>query len=214
MLGPRITRLGSGVNFEATLTRISRPILERLRSATGETANLAVLDGAHILLLDVLESSSRFKLVSHVGSHGAIHSTALGKAMLAYMEEGPQKEELLASINFEASTPRTIRNIEMLRRDMALTQKRGFSHDDEEAFTGARCIGAAVFGVHGTVVAAISVSGPTSRVSKERLSFFSTQVCQAAREISWALGYRASKTERAIKSPRNPFIDSLSSMRA
>jgi len=202
ILGPRITRLGGAAKFEATLTKISRPVLEKLRGATGETANLAVLDGAHVLMLDILESSHRFRLVSQVGSHGAIHATALGKAILANLDEGSRKEELLASISFEASTPRTITNVEKLKKDLLQTKKQGFAHDDEEAFLGARCIGAAIFGADGAVVAAVSISGPISRISKDKLPFFAAQVRQAAREISLVLGYRIPKSEHAVKSQR------------
>jgi IclR family acetate operon transcriptional repressor len=184
------------VSFEATLRKISLPILESLLKTTTETVNLGVLEGFRVLYLSVLESPHRFRLVSEMGTHGPISSTALGKAILANMEEGPRKDELFASISFKANTPRTLVTMGRLKADLARTRTRGYSEDDEEAFVGARCIGAAIRGADGSVVAAVSVSGPTSRISRERLSFYSTQVCHAAQEISWALGYRPSKSQR------------------
>lgn len=205
ILGPKIVRMGRGVSFEATLCKISRPTLENLLKTTSETVNLGILEGSNVLYLDVLESPHRFSVVSRVGMHGPVYCTALGKAILANMDDGPKREEILASIAFEANTPHTLMSIARLKKDLVHTRERGFSHDDEEAFVGARCIGAPIFGTDEAVVGAISVSGPTSRVSRERLAFYSAQVRQAAQDISWALGARPEKVERvARKSARRP----------
>jgi len=193
MLGPKLTRLGGGVSFETTLCRICRPTLDNLQHVTSETVNLAVLDGASTVLLDVIESPHRFKLASEVGTRGSVHCTALGKAILASMSEGHRKEEILASIRFEAYTPHTIMNMARFKKQLALTRERGFALDDEEVISGVRCIGAAVFGSDGEIVAAISISGPTGRITKERLPDYSAQVCKAAQNISRSLGYRPPK---------------------
>jgi IclR family KDG regulon transcriptional repressor len=195
MLGPRLVRLGSGVNFQATLRKVSRPTLEKLWKITDETVNLAVLDGSHVLYLDVLESLHTFRLVSQVGARRALYCTSLGKAILANMDDERRKEETFASIQFNPDTARTLTSIARLKKDLIQTHERGYSLDDEEAVIGARCIGAAIYGADGKVVGAISVSGPVSRVSRERLPFFSAQICQAAHEISWRLGYRPPKLE-------------------
>jgi DNA-binding IclR family transcriptional regulator len=106
------------------------------------------------------------------------------------MVDGEKKEEILASFVYEAKTPRTLTSITRLKKNLEQTREQGFSHDDEEVFVGARCLGAPIVGPDGNVVAAISVSGPTARVTRERLSFYSTQVRQAAQEVSRSLGYR------------------------
>jgi DNA-binding IclR family transcriptional regulator len=203
MLGPKLVRLGSGVNFQATLANISRPTLEKLREVTDETVNLAVLDGANILYLDVLESFHTFRLVSQVGMRRPLHCTSLGKAILANVDDERKQEHLLSSIEFTTDTARTLTSVARLKKDLAQTRIQGFSLDDEEAQVGARCIGAAIYGPDCKVLGSISVSGPVSRVSKERLPFFSAEITKAAREISWRLGYRAPKpAERLRKSIR------------
>lgn len=202
MLGPKLVRLGGGVNFQATLTNISRPTLEKLRKITDETVNLAVLDGSNILYLDVLESLHTFRLVSQVGMRRALHCTSLGKAILANMDDEGRKEEIFAAIQFTPDTGRTLTSVARLKKDLLQTRQQGYSLDDEEAVLGARCIGAAIFGADGKVVGAISVSGPVSRVSKERLPFFSAEISKAAREISWRLGYRVPKGERRNSDPK------------
>jgi DNA-binding IclR family transcriptional regulator len=204
MLGPKLVRLASGVNFQATLCNICRPTLEKLWKTTDETVNLAVLDGSHILYLDVLESLHTFRLVSQVGMRRELYCTSLGKAILANLDDERKKEEIYASIQFKPDTARTFTSVVRLKRDLAQTREQGFSLDDEEAVVGARCIGAAVFGADGKVLGAISVSGPVSRVSKERLPFFSSEICKAAREISLRLGYRVPKSARRNRDAAKP----------
>jgi DNA-binding IclR family transcriptional regulator len=201
MLGPKLVRLGSGVSFQATLANICHPTLERLREVTDETVNLAVLDGVSILYLDVLESFHTFRLASQVGMRRPLHCTSLGKAILANMDDTRKQDQILSSIEFSADTSRTLGSVARLKKDLAQTRVQGFALDDEEAQVGARCIGAAIYGPDTQVLGAISVSGPVSRVSKERLPFFSAEITKAAREISWRLGYRVPKAERRSPKP-------------
>ncbi len=204
MLGPKLVRLGSGVNFQATIVNIARPTLEKLREVTDETVNLAVLDGSSILYLDVLESLHTFRLVSQIGMRRQLHCTSLGKAILASMDDENKKEEIFAAIEFTQETAKSVTTVARLKRELAQTREQGYSLDDEEAVVGARCIGAAISGPDGKVLGAISVSGPISRVSKARLPFFSAEICKAAREISWRLGYRVPKTARRGREPKIP----------
>jgi DNA-binding IclR family transcriptional regulator len=196
MLGARLARLGTGVSYQAMLCRICRPILESLRSVTGETVNLAVLDGAEIVYLDVLESQNTFRLASPVGMRRPALCTSLGKAIIANLEDTRQKEEILSSIGAAPSTSRKASSISKLRKELAQICDQGSSLDDEESVTGARCVGAAVFGADDGVVAGISVSAPVVRMTRERLPFFSAEVCKAAWEISRRLGHRMRKRER------------------
>src|SRR5579864_4109583 len=87
VIGPKLARLGSGVNFEETLRKVSRPELQKLWARTGETVNLSVLDGSDVLYLDVIESSHQFRLASQVGARRPLYCTSLGKAMMAFLPE-------------------------------------------------------------------------------------------------------------------------------
>ena len=130
-----------------------------------------------------------------------LHCTSLGKAILANMDDTRKQDQILSSIQFSADTARTLGTVARLKKDLAQTRLQGFALDDEEAQVGARCIGAAIYGPDAQVLGAISVSGPVSRVSKERLPFFSAEITKAAREISWRLGYRVPKAERRSPKP-------------
>jgi DNA-binding IclR family transcriptional regulator len=200
MSGAKLARLGTGVSFQTTLCRICRATLESLRTATGETVNLAVLDGTEIVYLDVLESQQMFRLVSPIGMRRPAHCTSLGRAIIANLGDELQKEEILSSIQTVPSVSRSANRALKLRKALRQICEQGFSLDDEETAIGARCVGAAIFGAEGSVVGGISVSGPVLRITRERLPFFAAEVCKAAREISWQLGLRISKDRRISSS--------------
>jgi DNA-binding IclR family transcriptional regulator len=200
MLGLKLTRLGSGSTFQATLCKICRPTLETLHKSTGETINLAVLDGLDILYLDVLETRHTFRLVSHIGEHLPAHCTALGKAILANLDE-EQRNEILSSARLKPSTPKTVTNVARLKKQLAEIRDKGYAIEDEEAVTGVRCLGAAIVGAEGEIVGGISISGPVVRITKDLLPGFSKEIRAAAREISWRLNHRVAKAQ-AGKSER------------
>ena len=187
MIGPRLVRFGTGVSYQAMLSRISRPVLEQLWSTTGETVNLATLVGQEILYVDVMESLHTFRLVSQVGSRRPLSCTALGKAMLAAMS-AEQRELLLPTLRFESTTPRSITSVTRLRKDLAQIAQLGYALDDEEAVSGARCVGAAILDANGKIAGGVSISGPTSRINKTNLALIAKTVKLAALEISTRLG--------------------------
>jgi IclR family KDG regulon transcriptional repressor len=198
-LGPKLTRLGSGISFQATLCKICRPTLEHLWKSTGETINLAVLDGSDVLYLDILETLHTFRLVSKVGMRRPFHCTSLGKAIVANIDDEQLRDQLFANIEFgEGRTPRSITSLSRLKRDLLHIRERGFALDEGEAVTGVRCLGAAIFGADGKTVGGLSISGPMVRVTKDRLPLFSEEICEAARQISSRLGYRTPKPGKAI----------------
>ncbi len=201
MLGARLARLGAGVGFQSMLCRISRPILEDLRSVTDETVNLAVQDGAQIVYLDVLESQHTFRLASPVGTRRPALCTALGKAIVANMGDERQIEEILNSIHTMPSTVLKASKIPKLRKELKQICEQKFALDDQESERGARCVGAAIFGADDRVVAGISVSAPVVRMTRERIPFFSAEVRKAAREISRRLGHRIRKGEQESSTP-------------
>jgi len=187
-IGVRLARLASGSSYQTTLRKLSRPILQQLWRVTGETVNIAVLDGREVLYLDVMESSHTFRLVSQVGMRRPVYCTALGKVMLAFIPEEEQ-QYFFDGMSFERFTPHTIRGAAQLRKEFALIRQRGYSIDNEEAYLGSRCIGAPIFEASGKIAAALSVSGPTTRVTREKVPAVASAAKNAAMAISRTLGY-------------------------
>ena len=183
MVGPKLARLGSGATYQATLCRTSAGILEKLRTATGETVNLAVLDGNETLYLSVIESQHTFRMVSEVGRRRPLYCTALGKVILAHLPPEQQKR-IISVTHFERFTPHTISSAEELGKDLHKIHRRGYALDDEETVVGARCIAVAILNRDRKVIGGISVSGPEVRVTKSKIPEFAALLRAAADEIA------------------------------
>lgn len=186
-IGPKLVRLASGTNRNSVLRDVSRPTLRQLWKDTRETVNLAAPDGGEVLYLDVIESPHSFRLVSHPGMRRPAHCTALGKAALAHLS-ADERDEVLSSLSLEHHTARTIKGLPRLKSELLRVRKRGYAVDDQEATAGARCVAAPIFGETGKLVAAISVSGPTTRIGKQQIPALAAKVVGAANSISKRLG--------------------------
>ena len=187
-IGLKLIRLGSGATFQATIRKISRPILQKLSRDTGESVNLAILDGQEVLYLDVIESAHSFRLVSQVGMHRPLYCTALGKVLLANLSE-EESNQLISSISFERFTPHTLTKPNKLKKELASVRQSGYALDNQEAVLGSRCVAAPIFDETSKAAAAISVSGPVTRVSLEKARIFGAEARKAARVISARFGY-------------------------
>jgi len=183
IIGPRLAPLGAGVSFHVTLRKVSRPALQKVWRTTKETANLAVVEGHDALYLDVIESPHMFRMGSLLGMRRPLNCTALGKAMLAFLSRD-QREEILSSLTFERFTSHTIPDANRLRRELAKIFRQGYALDDREADLGARCVAAPILDDTGKLLAALSVSGPITRITRAKIPSFATMVKNAARDVS------------------------------
>ena len=188
LIGPRLSQLSARGNQEATLQAVARPILWELWKSTQETVNLAVLDQRTALYVDVIESPHEFRLSSRVGTRRSVHVTALGKALVAFLPRETQ-DTILDSIVFQAVTSRTIGNLLQFRQELEKVRRQGYAVDDEEAVQGARCVSAPILNSAGEPIAAVSVSGPVTRVSPNLVNALAGAVTSAAGSISAAMGF-------------------------
>ena len=187
LVGPKLVRLGSGATYQATLRKISRPVLQNLWKVTNETVNLGILDGQDVYYVDVVQSAHPFRMASPVGSWRPVYCTAMGKALTAYLPVD-ERGHVLSSIRFERCTPHTLTRLPQFRKELEKVRQRGYALDDEEATLGARCVSAAILRDGGKVAAAISVAGPTTRIARDKIPAFAGEVVSAARAISIRLG--------------------------
>jgi DNA-binding IclR family transcriptional regulator len=203
LIGPRLSQMAMRGSQGATLQAVARPILWELWKATRETVNLAVLDHGTVLYVDVIESPHEFRLSSRVGTRRSVHVTALGKALAAFLPE-ETRENILSTITFQPATPRTIMNLVQFRQELEKIQQQGYAVDDEEAVQGARCVSAPILNADREPIAAVSVSGPVTRVSPSQVAALAGAVTSAASAISDAMGFsqrepEAGKSRRAEK---------------
>jgi IclR family acetate operon transcriptional repressor len=198
LIGPRLSQLSARGNQEATLQAVARPILWDLWKSTHETVNLGVLDQGTVLYIDVIESPHEFRLSSRVGTRRSVHVTALGKALVAFLPEETRRT-ILDSIAFQPATPKTIGTLVQFRQELEKIRRQGYAVDDEEAVQGARCVSAPILNSAGTPIAAVSVSGPVTRVTPGLVSALAGAVTSAARAVSTAMGFSQHEPKPNLK---------------
>ncbi len=185
--GMKLLLLGPHANRETNLREMASPVLRELSKSTGETVNLGVPDQGTVLYLDVVESHHEFRLVSRIGMRRPLYSTALGKALAAFLP-AEERESELASLTYESLTPKTVVSPADFRRELEMIRRQGFSVDNEETVLGARCIAAPILNARQEALAAISVAGPTTRISEDKIRIFAASVMEASRLISARMG--------------------------
>lgn len=188
-MGIRLFELGSIVMGNLDIYREARPLVERLIGATGEGSHLCVFDGTNMVSIEHREPNSASVNWTTTLSISPSYCTGVGKAALAFQEE-PVIEKIIAA-GLLPFTANTITDPQALRLDLEATRERGYSIDEGEHQPSVRCIAAPVRNVAGHVFAAVSVSGPTERVTSERIPSLAPLVIATARQISRQLGYGA-----------------------
>lgn len=182
-LGPVLWDISRTARNSNDLVRIARPVLERLNSELEETINLGVVSHGQVVYLDTIESSQRLRSTVQLSLRDNVHSTALGKAVLA-ASPVEVAEARLKELNLKAMTPKTVTALGQLLRQCGEIRERGYAIDDEENEVGSRCVAAAILDNADRPLAAISVSAPTARMQGSTLDHVGRQVVAAAHEIS------------------------------
>jgi IclR family transcriptional regulator, acetate operon repressor len=159
VLGPRLIHLGE--SSSRTLGTWARPHLTDLVDGTGETANLAMLDGDRVVYVAQVPSRHSMRMFTEVGRRVHLHCTGVGKALLAQLPRETARE-IVTRAGMPRRTPHTITDPDHLMDELARIAEQGYSLDDGEQEIGVRCVAVPVLGGPGQT--AISVSGPEGRV--------------------------------------------------
>jgi DNA-binding IclR family transcriptional regulator len=186
-LGLALFELGALVRRKMDVANEARPYLKALMEKTGETVHLAVLDHASVLYINTIASRQAIRMSSTVGARVPSHSSSEGKVLLAY--RSAEFVESVIESGLAMRTPKTIAKPQALREELATVRSRGYALDDEETEIGLRSLAAPIRTHNGQAVAAISIAGPTQRVSKKILQGYVSDVVAAANAISQRLGY-------------------------
>jgi len=193
-LGLKLFELGSKALGTTDLRRHAKPYLDRLQRELGETVFFCMLDEGQVFYLEKIESQQSVRTGCTVGSRAAVHCTAVGKAMLAELGDA-EVNEIVRRWGLKAMTENTITSASALKAELKAIRSRGYAIDNEEKEEGLRCVSAAVRGDSGKLLAALSVSGPAFRVTRERVPEIGRAVMQAAGELSEQLGYKPATLE-------------------
>jgi len=183
--GAKLATLAEGRSRFGEMRLRARPILRALTEATRETANLVVLDDTQAVYIETFPSPQVVRLFTSVGTRVPLHATGAGKALLAALP-GPRRDALLDRLELRGYTARTVVDRPVLRRALDEIRERGYAIDDEEFDEGVRCLAVAV-GPVGAPVAALSISAPSNRLSRQRCAELSPLLRRSAAELAEAL---------------------------
>jgi len=189
-VGVRAFRAGSAFLSHRNLVAQALPRLERLMGEAGETANLAVIEDGEAVFVAQAQCRELMRMSVKLGARGPLHASGVGKAMLAAMTEA--EAAAVAARGLRRLTPQTLTTREALAADLAATRARGYAIDDEEHAPGLRCVAAVILDENGRPWAALSLAGPTSRLTPERVAKLGRLVREAARDATLALGGQVS----------------------
>lgn len=187
-LGMRMFELGSLVWRDLDLRKIALPWIEKLSQKSGETVHLGVLSGNEVVSIEGIESGQSLRISLPVGKRVCLHSTGIGKAILAFLPEEEIKR-IIAEKGLPGFTPNTITNPTRLAEEIEKIRRQGYAVDNEENEPGIRCVAAPIRNYSKAVVASISISGPAVRVTEEQVPQLAKIVKEAAYQISRSLGY-------------------------
>jgi IclR family KDG regulon transcriptional repressor len=194
-LGFRLVELGQAVLDRIDFRKEAEPFLGHLANTVQETVHLAQLDDGKIVYLDKVEKINMptgLRMASRIGARNYAHSSALGKVLLAFAPRR-SRAEIFKQKGLPKLTENTITNLSRLQAHLERVRAEGYALDDEENEKGIRCVAAPIMNHAGEVIAAISISGPTVRMTMERINNELTkQVVAAAVSISQKLGYKVS----------------------
>lgn len=187
-LGPLLLVLGTAYSETVDLGRLAHGAARSVSDASSETAQVAILDGRHVIYIAKAESSSRqFRLISAVGRRLPAHVTGVGKALLAALPPA-ELDELLRDVVLEGFTANSITDPAVLRRELEGIRRDGYAFDDCESNDDVRCVAAAVTDAVGQVVAAISISVPKDRMTPGKRVECRKVATDGAAEMSRRLG--------------------------
>ncbi|CAN5702575.1 IclR family transcriptional regulator [soil metagenome] len=187
-LGPRVLQLAAAARDTGNLTAVARPVMTRLRDATGETVGLHVIKGSGRFVIDQVESTQPLRRTyTEWGQSIPLYQGAPSRVLLAYADE-PTIAAVLSG-PLESITSSTVVDREDLLRQIDLVRRNGYTFSFEERVAGIRSIAVPLWDYTGSVIAAMSVTGPAIRVTEDWMYRNLPVILQAATDISTELGY-------------------------
>ena len=171
------------------IVSLARPFMRQLMEECGETVNLAVQDRGEVVYLAQVECRKLMRAITRPGGHVAMHCSGVGKALLS---ELPVKEveKIAEDHGLQRETPKTLDSLPRLLNDLAEIRGRGYAIDDEENAVGLRCVAAVIYDEQGEAQGGLSLSGPTARLTDDRLGYLGQRVAEAADRITVECGGR------------------------
>jgi IclR family acetate operon transcriptional repressor len=188
-VGVEAFTVGSSFLANRDFVAHSHAYMRRLMEQSGETANLAILDGTEAVFIDQVQCREMMRTIVKLGSRVPLHASGVGKAIFASLPDD-QIDAILKVKGLQRITENTITAPETMWASVRVIRQRGWSFDDEEHALGTRCVAAPIYDEHAEPLGAISLAGPCSRLPDERIKQLGPIVSHIAEDITRRLGGR------------------------
>ena len=187
-LGLRVYQLGQKVASSRGFEGAATPILQQLTAVTGESSILGVLDGPHFLTVRKVDGP-QFRTTTDPGDHGSLHTSAVGKALLAFSDPDA-RERLLETIDLAPRTEHSLTDRDELRRQVEQIRAQGWAGQQEENDVGMAAVAVPVLSASNRLIAAVALAAPLFRTDLDGLRAFLPQLRQAATDLALELPHR------------------------
>jgi IclR family KDG regulon transcriptional repressor len=184
-LGLKLFELGNMSVSRFSLPRRAEPFLKDVVRETGETAQICVLNNTQMVSIANADAPWLLRAIGH---RGELHSSASGKAFLAFLPR-PAQDLLLSRLTLTRFTHNTITTLPALKSELARVRRKGFAVNNEEVEPGVRCIGAPIFDHNSRVIATLSIAGPVFRMTRDRVPDLARTIVNVANALSSELGH-------------------------
>ncbi|MBE3139996.1 MAG: IclR family transcriptional regulator [Thermoplasmata archaeon] len=189
-LGSRLIRLGEAARSQNIVIEVATESLKEMASLTNENANLAILKGNQAVYINQVKGSADWtgRIFTQIGAQVPLHSTGVGKAILAYSTEDFIRKVI--NNGLETFTKTTIIDTDILFSELARIRKLGYAVDNEENEIGVKCVASPIISYSNEVLGAVSISGPASRITEARFEELGALTRKAGLKISKQLGFQ------------------------
>lgn len=184
----KLYELGSKKLRKMDILSASKLYSKKLMESVNEVVHIVVREGNRIVYIDKVEADNTIRMASSIGKRSPMYCTSVGKAILAYLPV-EEVEEVWNNSRIERYTLNTKTRLEDLKKELEIVREKGYAIDNEENEPGVRCVGAPIFNRFGEIEGAISVSGPTIRMTDEKIDAIALEVLKYAGLISKELGH-------------------------
>jgi len=186
-LGLSVFDMAAAMPKQRTLHEAVLVSMTELRSRTGETVQVGVLDGREVVYVERLDSPNTLRVFTQVGRRVSAHRTSSGKAILAFVAKS-QRDQLLKGWTLDQKTEFTITDPVALREELLVTRRRGYAENRQESEVGVVSVAAPIRDSTGHAVAALSLAGPHERMDENR-NTYAEAVVLLARTVSLQMGW-------------------------
>ena len=186
-LSRKLLSMGYHVLKHTSLIELSMPLMKELRNELKETVTLCSIEGTQGIVLDHVPSPHSLRLVVETGAHFQLHSSAPGKAMIAFMK-GEDRDYLVSQLSLEKFTNQTITTKKGFLQALETVRENGYAIDLGEELEGIHCLSAPIIDERGVPVASLVVTGPSSRLEIKDFKLKGERIRDIADQISTRLG--------------------------